>query len=474
MAYGKISPEVITALEAIAGKENVLTDKAAMEDYSHDEYDKELIKHYPEAVVKPRTTPEVCGIMKLASAAKIPVTVRGGATGLIGGCVPLLGGISLSFEKMNKVIEVDVENMMAVVQAGTTLREFYKSLEGSGLLFPPHPGDESATIGGVIATNAGGARAVKYGVVRNFVKGLEVVLANGDVIEIGGKLVKNSTGYNLMHLMIGSEGTLGIITKAIISLIPTQKTVKTLIAPYTDLHDAIATVPKIIASGILPMAVEFIEKEVLFVTEKFLDKTWPCRQGVADLMIILDGATEDEVMQSAQVIGDICLENKAIDVFITDSKDKQAEILKIRSEIYEAIKKYTIDILDVVVPRSRIADFVDIVHVVEKKYGMWMPTFGHAADGNVHSHIMSATYNNGVWTPMSEALWKKNHAAVIRELYAAGKSLGGLISGEHGIGIVKKEYLAMSVGEKQVDLMRGIKKTFDPEAILNPGKIFDL
>ena len=474
MPYNKINEDIITQLKAIVGAENVITSKEAMEDYSHDEYAPDWVKHYPEAVVKPKSTEEVSRVLKLASKEKIPVTPRGGATGLTGACIPVCGGISLSLEKMKKVIEVDKENMMAVVEPGLTLKEFYTAIEKFNLYFPPHPGDESAMIGGVIATNAGGARAVKYGVIRNFIKGIECVLADGTVMEVGGKLIKNSTGYNLLNLIIGSEGTLCVVTKAIISLIPPPKAIMTLIVPYNSLHDAIKTIPVIMANNFIPMAVEFIEKDVLFVTEKYLDKTWPCRQGEADLMIILDGESEDEIMKTAEKIGELCLANNAIDVFISDNKDKQAEILKIRSEIYEAIKQHTLEILDVTVPRSKIAELVDAIHVIEEKYKVWLPTFGHAADGNVHTHIMKAVREGDNWKETPEAEWKAKYHLILDEIYKAGKDLNGIISGEHGIGILKKDYLAMSIGEAQVTVMKKIKRALDPDNILNPGKIFDL
>jgi glycolate oxidase len=474
MTYFKVTPEIVSKLKAIIGVENVIISKEGMEDYSHDELSPDWIKSYPEAVVKPMTTEHISQIIKLAAKEKIPVTARGGATGLTGGCIPVKGGISLSLEKMKKVLEIDKENMMATVEAGISLSEFYKEIEKYDLYFPPHPGAESAHIGGVIATNAGGSRAVKYGIIRNFVKGLEVVMANGDIIQIGGKLVKNSTGYNLLNLIIGSEGTLCVITKATISLIPPPKALMTLIIPYKDLHEAIKTIPLLMENNIIPMAVEFLEKDVLFLTEKYLDLTWPSRQGNADLMIILDGDTEEEIMRTAEKISGICLANKAMDVLVADNKEKQAEILKIRSEIYEAIKIHTIEVLDVCVPRSNVALLVDKIHQVEKKYNVWLPTFGHAADGNVHTHIMKAKRENNVWTEAPEKVWKSNHLKILEDIYAAGKELNGVISGEHGIGLVKKDHLASSIGEKQVEVMRSVKKALDPESILNPGKIFDM
>ncbi|GAG19069.1 unnamed protein product, partial [marine sediment metagenome] len=252
------------------------------------------IAHEPDVVVKPYTAEEVENILRLANKEKIPVTPRGGATGLCGGCVPSLGGIVLSLERMNRIIEIDSANQMAVVEAGVTLMDFYRGVEEEGLFFPPHPGDESAMIGGVIATNAGGARAVKYGVIRNYVRGLDVVLPKGTTIHLGGKLMKSSTGYSLLNLMIGSEGTLGIITKAIIQLMPSPQCMRSLIIPYDDLENAIEAVPLLIRRKILPLAVEFIPREVIQITEEFLKKKWPSTLGNTYLLIILDASSEEE------------------------------------------------------------------------------------------------------------------------------------------------------------------------------------
>lgn len=291
----KINPEVIKELKKIVGDNNIITDKEKMIDYSHDEFSLDWVRHFPEVVVKPKTTGEISQIMKLASKEKFSVTPRGGGTGLVGGCIPVFGSVVLSLENMNKILEVDEENLMATVEPGVTLMDFYEKVKSSGLFFPPHPGDESAYMGGAIATNAGGARAVKYGVMRDFVKGLEVVLPNGEILDLGGKLMKNCTGYSLLHLMIGSEGTLGIITKAVILLMPRPKRVITLVIPYDSLYDTIKTVPKIILNGIRPMSIEFIQSDAISPSEEMLGKKWPGKEGKAFLMIIVDGPRKSVV-----------------------------------------------------------------------------------------------------------------------------------------------------------------------------------
>ena len=471
--YKKVDQNIKEKLGKIVGQNNLIFDSEKMEDYSHDEFSLKEIAKMPELVVKPRTTEEVAEILLLANQEMVPVTPRGGATGMAGGCVPFYGGIVLSLENMNRILEVDLNNQMAVVEAGVTLSEFYKAVEDAGLFFPPHPGEESAMIGGVVATNAGGARAVKYGVIRNYVRGLEVVLPEGSVVRFGGKLMKSSTGYSLLNLIIGSEGTLGIVTEATIQLMPSPQVTRSLIIPYDELEKAIETVPFLIRKKILPLAVEFVPKDVIQITEKFLKKRWPCFQGSTHLLIILDASGEDEIDRLSEAVAEICMEKGALDVYVADSPKKQEEVLDIRSKIYEAIKAQTLDILDIVIPRAEIARHVKKIQEVSKKYKIWLPTFGHAADGNVHTHIMSARLEDEKIIPLPEEEWNTKLEKVREELYKDCKSRGGVISGEHGIGIVKKSYLSFVLDEVTIKLMKGIKKHFDPQNILNPGKIFD-
>lgn len=472
--YNKVTDKIIQELQKIAGENNVIVDPEKKHDYSHDEFSLAGITREPDVVVKSKTTEEVSQILLLAGRENIPVTPRGGATGLCGGCVPFLGGIVLSLERMNRIIEVDKPNQMIVVEPGVLLMDLYERVEEEGLFFPPHPGDETAQIGGVIAANAGGARAVKYGVVRNYVRGLEVVLPSGAIIHLGGKLMKSSTGYNLLNLMIGSEGTLGIITRATIQLMPSPQLSRSLIIPYNELEQAIETVPDLITSKILPLAVEFIPKEVILITEKYLRKQWPVKVGNTYLLIILEASGEEEMDRLSQRVADICMKKDALDVFVADSPVKQQQVLEIRSLIYEAIKAQTLEILDIAVPRAEIAKHVKRVLEVSETYGLWLPTFGHAADGNVHTHIMKARYEDGEIIPLPEEEWEDKWDFIRQELYRDCRERGGVISGEHGIGMVKKPYLSYVVDEDSIDLMRGIKKVFDPKNILNPGKIFDL
>ncbi|MCX5715517.1 MAG: FAD-binding oxidoreductase [Candidatus Omnitrophica bacterium] len=457
---------IIQKLAAIVGEKGVISAKDLLENYSHDEFPLPEIWKLPDAAVKPRNAEEVSEILKLANKEKIPVTPRGGGTGLCGGCVPQNGGIVLLFDNMNKVLEVDPDNFMVTAQAGVMLRDLYAQIEKEGFFFPPHPGDETAMVGGVIATNAGGARAVKYGTIRNFVRGIEVVLPGGDIINLGGKFIKNSTGFNLLQLFIGSEGTLGVITKAVISFLAAPKETATLVVPYDTIQDAIGTVPAIMKGKIVPLAIEFIEEDAIAITEKHLSKKWPVRDAKACLVIILDAASREEVDRLTQAIADIALKNKAKDVFIADTKTREKEILDFRSSMYEALKPNLIETLDIAVPVSEIAAHVEAVHRIEKEQGLWIPTYGHAGDGNVHAHIMKLGLDQKI-----KKDWQKIYPVVRKLIHEDAKKRGGMISGEHGIGLIKREYMLDFLGPKQIEIMRSIKSILDPNNILNPGKI---
>jgi len=468
-----VDKKILEECIRILGRANVISDPDRMIDYGHDEFSLRDISRVPDLVVKPKTAEDVAAILRLANEHKIPVTPRGGATGLCGGCVPSSGGIVLSLEKMNRILEIDPNNQMAVVEAGVTLLDFEQSIEAAGFYFPPHPGEESAMIGGMIATNAGGSRAVKYGVIRNYIRGLEVVVPTGEIIHLGGKLIKSSTGYNLLQLFIGSEGTLGVITAATIQFLTKPAVTRSLVIPFAGLEKAIETVPLMFKKRIVPLALEFVPLDVIRISEEHLHKKWPCSQGETHLLVILDAQSEDEMDRLSQAVAEAALENGALDVFIADTAKKQETVLDIRSKIYEAIKSETIEILDISIPRSDIVQHVKKVQEVSRKYNVWLPTFGHAGDGNVHTHIMKARYENGAVIPLPESEWRDKSEKVREELYEDCRARGGVISGEHGIGLIKKRYLAFSLDPKQVELMKGLKKVFDPNNILNPGKIFD-
>jgi len=463
--YGKVDEEILQQLEAIAGSEDVLITKEAIADYAHDESSVE--PHYPEVVIKAETTEEVSKILSLANRERIPVTPRGGGTGLCGGAVPVYGSVLLSLEKMNRILELDEENLMVTVESGVLIMDLHAYVEKRGFLYPPDPGQKMGTIGGNISTNAGGMRGVKYGVTRDFVQGLEVVLATGEVIHLGGKTVKNSTGYSLIDLIIGSEGTLGVVTKAILRLVPLPKINVTLYAPYESLQDASRTVSEIIKNKIVPPAVEFIDQSSILVAERHLRRPMPRNDTPAYLLVRIEGNDKEAVNADYDAVADICLKNNALDVLVADTKASQEKVWEGRSCIIDAAKaEGFIEVLDCVVPRNRIPDLIKGLNDIAEKYKVECQNFGHAGDGNVHTNVLKKN--------MSDEEWNKKVPELIEEVYKLSISLGGTISGEHGIGLIRKRFLPMTLNKKQIELMMGIKRTFDPNNILNPGKIFDL
>jgi glycolate oxidase len=376
-------------------------------------------------------------------------------------------------ELLNKLVEADAANATITVQAGMTLWRLYEEVARMGLYFPPHPGDEGAFVGGAAATNAGGARAVKYGTVRRFVHGLQVVLATGETIELGGKFIKSSTGYDLLDLIIGSEGTLGVITRVTLGLLPPVGSVQTLVSPFSSVGGAIRAVPSLLATGIIPCAVEFVEHSAVRCAERLLHKTWPARRGTASLMIILDGRNEEDTLAQVESIGSALESAGALDVLLSDQKEQQAEILQIRSMIYEAIRPAIAEAFDASLPKGEVAAHVEFLHDLEARCNVGLPTFGHAADGNVHTHFLRMEMNDGVFGPEVSG-WREKFEIVRNQIYQDVIRRGGVISGEHGVGLAKKEYLAQNLSPLHVSIFRAIKSALDPKGILNPGKIFDV
>ncbi|MBN1836525.1 MAG: FAD-binding oxidoreductase [Spirochaetales bacterium] len=457
----------------IAGDTGVLTDPADLEPYARDEYAVDSYVRPPLAVLRPSTEEQVAAVVTLCAEAGVPITARGGGTGLAAGCVPSAQGVVLSCERLNRVLEVDPGNFSITVQAGVTLQQIYRAADEQGLFFPPHPGDEGAMAGGMVATNAGGARAVKYGSVKRFLLGLQVVLADGQSIDLGGKFIKSSTGYNLLDLMVGSEGTLGVITRVTFRLLPRPGSIQTLVAPFREVSEAIESVPAILMGGIVPFAVEFVEHTAIACAERLLDKSWPARQGTASLMLMLDGSDQETVLRQAEAVAEILERQSVLDILIADQKAKQEEILAIRSAIYEALREGTAELFDVCVPRSEIAGHVAFVHELEARYGVELPTYGHAADGNVHSNYMHRRIEQGALGAEIPG-WREKHPEVRREIFDDVIRRGGVVSGEHGIGLAKRDYLSRNLKPRAIDAMRAVKKALDPKGILNPGKVFEL
>jgi glycolate oxidase len=466
-----LSPEWWKKARDILGG-RIVSEPAMLEPYGHDESAPEELRLVPEAVVRPVDEREVAAIVTLCAGEKIPLTVRGAGTGLAGGCIPGRGGIVLSTELMDKVIDADPANLTITVQAGVPLKKLYAEVEKMSLYFPPHPGDEGAHVGGAVAANAGGARAVKYGTVRRFVVGLQVVLASGEILDLGGKYIKSSTGYHLADLMIGSEGTLGVITRVTFTLLPPVGSVQTVLAPFQTIQAAIGAVPRVLQAGILPCAMEFIEHPVILLAERLLNKTWPTHEGVASLMLILDGRDDQDTLSQAEKVGAALEAAGPLDVLMTGQKGRQAEMLEIRSMLYEAIRPGTAEAYDICVPRSEIAGHVGFVHALEQEMGTAIPTYGHAADGNVHSHSLRRSLDNGAFGAEIPG-WREKSSEIRGALYGDVVRRGGVISGEHGIGLLKKDFLALNIGPAHMAAMRAVKKALDPNGILNPGKIFD-
>lgn len=450
----------VEKLKDIVGKGWVITEPERMADYLTDETVTEVMPQPASdlILVKPANSQEVSSILKLANDEKIPVFPRGGGTGLCGGAIPTENGIILALERMNR-IDVDKDNLMAIAEAGVTLRELIEKVEQEGLFFPPHPGDESAQVGGLTACNAGGTRAVKYGVMRSYVKGIDAVLPTGELVSMGGELLKNNTGYDLMHLIIGSEGTLAVITKVILRLFPPAAASATMIIPYDDRHDAINTVPRILQSGIIPLAIEYMDRSTVEISAEHLGMKWPCNVGTAHLMIIVEGKDKDEVYSLCEKISDISEGYNGLEAVIGETRKEQYRVLEIRSNVYPALKDKAADALDVAVPPANMGKLMDAIDKIAQRFDTVIPMCGHAGDGNLHPLLMEDLAQAG-GEDLKEAK---------REIYMETVKLGGVITAEHGLGRIRIPYLDICLDKKEIELMRGIKKVFDPNGILNPG-----
>ncbi len=455
----------IDFLKTIIPQERIYVGEDINEDFSHDELSE--IHKYPEVVIEVLETDEVSKIVKYANENKIPIVARGSGTGLVGGAVAVCGGILISLQKMNKILELDENNLTLTLEVGVLLTEIAEFLTPKGFFYPPDPGEKTATIGGNISTNAGGMRAVRYGVTRDYVRQVEVVLANGDVINLGGKIVKNTSGYSLKDLIIGSEGTLGIVTKAILKILPIPKSSISLLIPFKDIDGAISSVPKIMMTKTMPTAVEFMEKKVIIDAENFLGRKFPDKSGDAYLLLSYDGNSKDEIEKGFEEAVNICFENGALDVFLVDTEERKDAVWTARGAFLEAIKASTteMDECDVVVPKNHVAQFVKFTYDLSKKYDIRIKNFGHAGDGNLHVYILK--------DDLSEDVWKTKLSDVFNELYEKAKEFSGKVSGEHGIGYAKKQYLKDSESSSVLELMKGIKGVFDPNGILNPKKVVE-
>ena len=461
--YNKVSAADIAKLQEIVGQTDVLVGEAISPDYAHDELGG--ISQMPEVLVRVRSTQEVSAVMKLAFDRTIPVTVRGSGTGLVGAAVPLHGGILLETTKMNKILKLDSNNLTVTVQPGVLLMELAAFAEENDFLYPPDPGEKSATIGGNISTNAGGMRAVKYGVTRDYVRSLTVVLPNGEIQTFGAAVAKNSSGYSLKDLIIGSEGTLAIICEAVLKLVPLPKVSVSLLVPFPDMKTAIEAVPHIIRSKVTPTAIEYMSRDTILFSESYLGKRFPDTKNDAYILLTFDGNTDTQVEQDMSTVAELCLQIGALDAYIVDTEERKKSVWSARSAFLEAIKASTteMDECDVVVPGNQVDTFIKFTHELADEFHVRIPSFGHAGDGNLHVYICRDALN--------QEDWEKTLSSIFDRMYAKSVELGGLVSGEHGIGYAKKEFLKRQYGETPIALMQGIKQVFDPRNILNPGKV---
>jgi glycolate oxidase len=470
--YNPVTPAIVEELRRIVGPQYVIFgDADALEPFSHDEIPDRHYAHMPEVVVRPRSADEIAAIMKLANHELVPVTPRGAGSGLSGGAVPISGGIVLLVDRMNSILEVDESNLMAVVEPGVVTADINEVLAPKGLFYAGYPmSRETCYIGGNVAENAGGGKAVKYGVTGRYVVGLEMVTPTGEIVALGGKLVKDVTGYNLIQLMVGSEGTLGVFTQITLKLMPLPRSSVDLLVLFTTAEDAIAAVPRIMTeSGLIPTAIEFMDRASVQAACRYLNESLPYEQCGAMLLITVDGADADQVEREYETIGEMCLAAGAIEVYVADNATTSARVWKVRANVAEAyaiVSPHQAN-EDLVVPIAAIPRLVAGMEKLAARYRVDIPAYGHAGDGNIHTRIVK----NPDW-PIEK--WNETLPKVLQDLYELTAALGGMLSGEHGIGHKRKKYMRMFVSEEYLDMCRAIKRALDPNNVLNPGKIFDL
>lgn len=467
MQQGKITTAILNAFQEIVGKDQVLADEEALMEYSHDETEKLI--YLPEVVIKPSNTEEIAAIMKLCNEHSIPVTPRGAGTGLSGGALPHLGGVLLSTEKLNKILSIDERNLQVITEPGVITEVLQDAVKEKGLFYPPDPSSKgSCFIGGNIAENSGGPKAVKYGVVKDYVLNLEIVLPTGEVMWTGANVLKNATGYNLTQLIVGSEGTLAIVTKIVLKLIPLPKYDLLMLVPFASLEKAGAAVSAIFRAGFTPSALELIEINALQIVSKMVDSNVvPVTDEMEGHLIIeVDGNNMDVLMQEMEAIAELMTTFDAGDILFADDAQQKAALWQLRRKAAEAVKLegYTIE-EDTVVPRAELPALIKSVKELGAKHGCKVVCYGHAGDGNLHIRINHPTIKNSHGNP--------EMTAILKSLFAIVKELGGTISAEHGIGLIQKPYMETVFSQSAIQLMRDIKKAFDPNNILNAGKIFD-
>jgi len=466
MNYSKLSPEIIEALIKVLGNEYVHIDDEFLNRYGRDETENLLYK--PAVVVRPRTAQEISAIIKIANIENIPVTPRGAGTGLSGGALAIFGGICLSMERFNKILEIDERNLQATVEPGVINEVFQNAVKEMGLFYPPDPASKgSCFLGGNLAHSSGGPKAVKYGTTRDYVLNMQIVLPTGEITWTGANVLKYSTGYNLTHLMIGSEGTLGIITKIVFKLILYPQHNIVLLVPFNSAEKACEAVSAVFRAGITPSGMEFMERDAIDWVRKFeADIIIEILNEVqAHLLIEVDGNDIDLLYKEAEKITEVMMQFECGEILLADSAAQKDMLWKMRRKVGEAVKSNSVyKEEDTVVPRAALPKLLKGVKEIGKKYGFKSVCYGHAGDGNLHVNIIKGD--------TSEEIWNNDLPKGISEIFQLCVELGGTISGEHGIGLVQQPYMHIAIDEKRLELMRGIKKLFDPNLILNPGKIF--
>jgi len=463
--YNPVTPAVIEELQSIVGPSAVIADPEKMAPYSHDEVTDARYHAMPEVVVFPTSAQQVSQIVKLANRELIPIVPRGAGTGLACAAVPIFGGIVLSLERMNRIIEINADSLYMVVEPGVRTDDVQKAAKEAGLFYAGDPcSGDSCTIGGNVATNAGGNRAVKYGTTRHQIYALEVVTPEGDIVNLGGRLAKNTTGYALEQLIVGSEGTLGIVTRITLKLMPLPQHVIDLLAVFTDIDTAIAMVPKVIKAGVTPTCVEFMDNITIQSIGAYLNEKLPYSDTGHYLIIQVEGSSEEDLEEKTVRLDELCTENGAVAVLVADSQ----KIWRARKNFAEAARAESLIICkeDIVVPVDTIPETMRHIAKLSEKYSLVTRTASHAGDGNIHLNILRCD--------LPEDVWDKKLEEFQHELYAIIYRLGGKLSGEHGIGYKRKSLMATFADPVELKMMRAIKKALDPNMILNPGKIFDV